>query len=143
MIKFYCIRWDLDTVIDISQYVKLQGGNATVGVVGSGLVISHPISSKMNSLGIFNKVLSQHLEVNEYSETKSTGNNYNYNTNNESKNSIDGYSQENESDKAGYVFEINLFELQFHCKGAMTSYPVATSFTSVRYPETYMRYVIT
>ena len=33
-------RWDVETNIDVATFVKLQGGHAYVGYVGSGLIFS-------------------------------------------------------------------------------------------------------
>ena len=43
--------WDVEAFLDISQYVKLQGGQAFLGYVGSGLIFSQglPVSSSAST----------------------------------------------------------------------------------------------
>ena len=43
--------WDVEAFVDISHYVKLQGGQAFLGYVGSGLIFSHglPVSSSVST----------------------------------------------------------------------------------------------
>ena len=39
------------------------------------------------------------------------------------------------------IFDIKLSSLEFNGKGALATYPVASLFTSARYPDTFLRYV--
>jgi hypothetical protein len=40
------------------------------------------------------------------------------------------------------VFGIDIHTVEFSGKGALATYPVASPFTSARFPETYMRYCL-
>lgn len=83
--------WDLEVPIDISSYVRLQGGNASVGLIASGLFV----------------------DTNQSKEESRT------------------------SKSSCLILEVQSYE--FKGRGALATYPVASSFTATRFPATFNR----
>eukprot|EP00596_Hydrurales_sp_CCMP1899_P005806 CAMPEP_0119055628 /NCGR_PEP_ID=MMETSP1177-20130426/75830_1 /TAXON_ID=2985 /ORGANISM="Ochromonas sp, Strain CCMP1899" /LENGTH=223 /DNA_ID=CAMNT_0007036197 /DNA_START=488 /DNA_END=1156 /DNA_ORIENTATION=+ len=104
-------KWDIETSVDLTHYVKLQGGQAFVGFVGSGLIFNTGVTDKTDH-GLFSGLDSKRTEGPENAESDRDNDSY---------------------------FKMTLSSLDFSGKGALATYPVASIFTSARFPETFLR----
>jgi hypothetical protein len=105
--------WDIEIPIELGSVVRLQGGNATIGVFGSGIIIeesaykSNPLSQQESNIQSSSPPLSA--------------------------------SSSSSSSSSSSCFSFQVLKFEFKSKSALMSYPVASSFTSIRYPSTYAR----
>ena len=105
--------WDIEIPIELGSVVRLQGGNATIGVFGSGLIIEESAYKS-------NDPSSQ-----KESEIPSS--------------SSPSSPSSSSSSSSSCCFSFQVLKFEFKSKSALMSYPVASSFTSIRYPSTYAR----
>jgi hypothetical protein len=104
-------KWDIETSVDLTHYVKLQGGQAFIGFVGSGLMFNTGVTDKTDH-GLFSGLDTERTKGPEDTESDGEKNSY---------------------------FKITLSSFDFSGKGALATYPVASIFTSARFPETFLR----
>jgi hypothetical protein len=88
--------WDLEVPIDVSSYIRLQGGNSAVGLLASGFL----------------------ADVRQHSSSEAV---------------VDAAGPK----PSCFVAEVRSFE--FKGRGALATYPVASSFTATRFPATFNR----
>ncbi len=89
--------------------MRCQGGNCFVGTVGSGIVL-----------------LPHTLPPSSSFHTNAT-------------HSTDQGLSAARASRCGNAFHVDLFSLSFVGRGAMSNYPVASPFTTTRFPDTFLR----
>ena len=106
--------WDVEVPFDIGSVVKLHGGHSFIGVVGSSAVMSPQTSAFTVNIdpALPSPLKSKQTIV---SETRGT------------KSPIFG------------MFGIKISKIALLGKGSLTTYPVASTYTTTRHPDTYAR----
>lgn len=107
------LPWDIETALDIGSVVKLQGGHSFIGLTGSSIVLNPEASTfTVNVESTLSSPLKPKPTLISETQTQSP---------------IFG------------IFGIKVSRIEFLGKGALTTYPVASTYTTTRHPDTYAR----
>lgn len=109
--------WDIQFPVDISKYLRLQGGQAFISYTGSSLDLNeHQQFSQQNPIDSPIRDIS-----------------------NGDKTSMDNTYITTKSQAFSSCLGIDIYKIVFDSKGALASYPVASTYTSSRFPETTLK----
>jgi hypothetical protein len=117
--------WDLESIIDITSYVKCANNCCNIGIDAIGLLINESRQSipSSSSSSAYNN-----------SSTSTYDNDYN----NIHQNSNKNISSSNNNNMICSSYSFKLYSLSYQSNNTINTYPITSSYTSSRYPDTYL-----
>ena len=106
--------------LDLAHHVRMQGGQAFVGLAGAAIVLPGGDGEGGGGGGQPEDKDSRQSRLS-------------------SSKNIPSSSSSSVSRAGSGLFSVDMCSLDFGSRGALSSYPVASPFTSARHPETFLR----
>ena len=128
--------WDLESIIDITSYVKCANNCCNIGIDAIGLLINESrqsIPSSSSSSAYNNSSTSTYDNDNNNIHQTNQNSNKNISSSSSSSSSSSG---DNNMICSSYSFK--LYSLSYQSNNTINTYPITSSYTSSRYPDTYL-----